>query len=332
MLFIYIVPQANAYTIERLGVYTKTWNAGLHFCIPFIDKVSRKMSLKEQISDFPPLPVITKDNCTVLVDTVVFFQICDPKLFTYGVASPIAAIENSTATTLRIYIGQLSLEEVMVSREDINSHMRSDLDRATEPWGIKVNRVEIKKIKPPEDVISSMEKQIKAERDKRATIANAEASKQSAILIAQGKQEATVLNAEAAKKAQILAAEADKESKILKAQGEKEQRILKAEGEAQAILKIQEARAKGIKMISESNPSDKYIDLQKLDTLAKVGNGRATKIIIPSELQSLSGLALSLKETLTDKVDDENEENILNLEKPKNGDFTEVGEISEEDF
>lgn len=324
MLFVYIVPQANAYTIERLGVYIKTWNAGLHFCIPFFDKVSRKMSLKEQIADFPPQPVITKDNCTVFVDTVVFFQISDPKLFTYGVASPIQAIENSTATTLRNYIGQLSLEEVMVSREDINSHMRSDLDRATEPWGIKVNRVEIKKIQPPEDVVTSMEKQIKAERDKRATVLNAEASKESAILIAQGKQEATILNAEADKRAKILAAEADKAAKILHAEADQQQRVLRATGEAEAILKIQDAKAKGIRMISESNPTDKYLDLQKLDTLAKVGNGRATKIIIPSELQSLGGMALSLKEIITEKVDDD--------ETPESNDFTEVDEVTEEDF
>lgn len=299
MLFVYIVPQASAFVVERLGVYKTTWGAGLHFCLPFIDRVSRKMSLKEQVADFPPQNVITKDNCLVQVDTVVFFQVSNPKLFTYGVMDPISAISNLSATTLRSLIGNLTLEEAMTSRESINNHMSSALDVATDPWGIKINRVEIKDIIPPNDVRESMEKQIKAERDKRAAILNAEASKQAAILVAEGNKEAMILNAEGKKKTAILDAEAEKEARILRAQAEKQQRILKSEGEAQAILKVQEAKAKGIRMISESNPTEKYIDLQKLETLAKVGNGRATKIIIPSELQELTGLAISMKEATT---------------------------------
>lgn len=299
MLFVYIVPQASAFVVERLGVYKTTWGAGLHFCLPFMDRVSRKMSLKEQVADFPPQNVITKDNCLVQVDTVVFFQVSNPKLFTYGVMDPISAISNLSATTLRSLIGNLTLEEAMTSRESINNHMSSALDVATDPWGIKINRVEIKDIIPPNDVRESMEKQIKAERDKRAAILNAEANKQAAILVAEGNKEAMILNAEGKKKTAILDAEAEKEARILRAQAEKQQRILKSEGEAQAILKVQEAKAKGIRMISESNPTEKYIDLQKLETLAKVGNGRATKIIIPSELQELTGLAISMKEATT---------------------------------
>lgn len=300
MLFAYIVPQASAFVVQRLGVYNKTWEPGLHFCIPFIDKVARKISLKEQVADFPPQNVITKDNCLVQVDTVVFFQVSDPKAFTYGIMDPISAISNLSATTLRSLIGNLTLEETMTSRESINNHMSSALDIATDPWGIKINRVEIKDIIPPNDVRESMEKQIKAERDKRAAVLNAEANKQSAILVSEGNKEAMILNAEGKKQAAILDAQAEKEARILRAEAEKQQRILKSEGEAEAILKVQEARAKGIRMVSESDPTEKYLMLQKLDTLAKVGNGRATKIIIPSELQEITGLAVSLKEATSE--------------------------------
>ena len=290
MLFAYIVPQASAFVVQRLGVYNKTWEPGLHFCIPFIDKVARKISLKEQVADFPPQNVITKDNCLVQVDTA----------FTYGIMDPISAISNLSATTLRSLIGNLTLEETMTSRESINNHMSSALDIATDPWGIKINRVEIKDIIPPNDVRESMEKQIKAERDKRAAVLNAEANKQSAILVSEGNKEAMILNAEGKKQAAILDAQAEKEARILRAEAEKQQRILKSEGEAEAILKVQEARAKGIRMVSESDPTEKYLMLQKLDTLAKVGNGRATKIIIPSELQEITGLAVSLKEATSE--------------------------------
>lgn len=321
MFFVFIVPQASAFVVERLGVYSKTWSAGLHFCIPFVDRISRKISLKEQVADFPPQNVITKDNCLVQVDTVVFFQVSDPKSFTYGVMDPISAISNLSATTLRSLIGNLTLEEAMTSRESINSHMSTALDVATDPWGIKINRVEIKDIIPPNDVRESMEKQIKAERDKRAAILNAEANKQSAILVSEGQKEAMILAAEGKKRAAILDAEAEREARILRAQAEKEQRILKSEGEALAILKVQEAKAKGIKMISDSNPTDKYIDLQKLEALAKVGNGRATKIIIPSDLQKLAGLAVTLKEA-TSAVESDIKEEEPDV----------VEEISEEDF
>lgn len=325
MLFAFIVPQANAFIVQRLGVYHKTWEPGLHLCIPFIDQVARKISLKEQVADFPPQNVITKDNCVVQVDTVIFFQVSDPKAFTYGVMDPITAISNLSATTLRSLIGNLTLEDAMTSRESINTHMSSALDLATDPWGIKINRVEIKDIIPPNDVKESMEKQIKAERDKRAAILTAEANKQSAILVSEGNKEAMILNAEGKKKSAILDAEAEKEARILRAQAEKQQRILKSEGEASAILKVQEARAKGIRMISESNPSEKYLSLQKLDTLAKVGNGRATKIIIPSELQEITGLAVSLKEATT-SVDSD-----INLSK-ENEEILSDDEISEDNF
>lgn len=299
MLFIFIVPQASAFVVERLGVYKHTWNAGVHICLPFIDKVSRRISLKEQVADFPPQNVITKDNCLVQVDTVVFFQVSDPKAFTYGVMDPISAIANLSATTLRSLIGNLTLEETMTSRDSINARMGADLDIATDPWGIKINRVEIKDIIPPSDVRESMEKQIKAERDKRAAILNAEASKQSAILVSEGQKEAMILAAEGKKTAAILDAEAEQKARFLRAEAEKRQRILKAEGEAEAILKVQEARAEGIRMISASSPTNDYINLQKLETMSKVANGKATKIIIPSELQAITGLAVSMKEAAT---------------------------------
>lgn len=296
MLFIYIVPQSNAYVVERLGVYDKTWQAGLHFCIPFIDRVARRISLKEQVADFLPQNIITKDNCMVKIDTVVFFRVVDPQLFTYGIMDPISAIANISATTLRNYIGNLSLEETMTSRDKINEHMTAVLDEATDPWGIKINRVEIKEVMPPDDVREAMEKQIKAEREKRSKVLTAEAEKQAAILQAEGQKEALVLNAKAKKEAMLLEAEAEKQAKILRAEADKQQRILKSEGEAVAIEKVQKAKALGIRFISESNPSDKYIDLQKLETMAKVGNGKATKIIIPSEIQNITSLAVSMKE------------------------------------
>lgn len=317
MLFIFTVPQSNAFIIERLGKYHTTWQAGLHFCIPFVDRVARRISMKEQVADFLPQNIITKDNCMVKVDTVVFFRVFDPKLFTYGILDPITAISNISATTLRNYIGNLSLEETMTSRDKINDHMRSILDAATDPWGIRINRVEIKEINPPDDVREAMEKQIKAEREKRSKILTAEADKQAAILLAEGKREAMVLEASGRKEAQIMEAEAEKTAKILRAEAERQQRILKSEGEASAIEKIQKARAVGIKAVSESNPSDKFIDLQKLDTLAKVGNGRATKIIIPSEIQNIAGLAMSLKETVTDNPDDGKED----LDEPEESEY-----------
>lgn len=316
MIFLFIVPQSNAYVVERLGAYKTTWKAGLHICIPFIDKVVRRISLKEQVADFLPQKIITKDNCMVEVDTVIFFQVQNSELFTYGIMDPISAISNLSATTLRNYIGNLSLEETMTCRDKINDHMASVLDNATYTWGIKIHRVEIKEIIPPEDVRDAMEKQIKAEREKRSIILKAEANKQAAILESEGQKEAMVLAAKGKKEAQILEAEAEKTAKILRAEAEKQQRILKSEGEAIAIEKVQKARAIGIKVVSDSNPSDRYIDLQKLDTLSKVGNGRATKIIIPSELQKLTGLALGIKETLTDVKEDENEkiDNNIDLE------------------
>lgn len=307
MLFIHIVPQANAYVVERLGVYHKTWDAGLHFCIPFIDNIRRKVSLKEQVADFMPQNIITKDNCMVKVDTVIFFQVFDASKFTYGVMDPITAIANLSATTLRSYIGNLSLEEAMTSRDKINSYMREKLDDATDTWGIEIQRVEIKDIMPPEDVRDAMEKQIKAEREKRAAILNAEAQKQSAILVSEGNKEAMILNAKGEKESQILRAQAEKESRILRAQAEKQQRILKSEGEAEAIKKVQAARAEGIKMINESKPTEKYLELQKMETLAKVGNGRATKIIVPSDIQNFAGLAVSIQETLKDDNVDNSE-------------------------
>lgn len=306
MLFLFVVPQSNAYVIERLGVYKTTWDAGLRFCIPFIDRVARRISLKEQVADFLPQNIITKDNCMVRVDTVVFFKVVDPKLFTYGIMDPINAIANISATTLRNYIGNLSLEETMTSRDEINNHMRQVLDDATDPWGIKINRVEIKEVTPPDDVREAMEKQIKAEREKRSTILTAEARKQADILQAEGQKEAMILTAVGKKEAQILEAEADKAAKILRAEAEKQQRILKSEGEAVAIKKVQEARAQGIMAVSNSNPTEKYVELQKLETMAKVASGQATKILIPAEMQGIANLAVGIKEMVTEKSDAKN--------------------------
>ena len=286
-----IVPQSKAYVIERLGSYFRTWDTGLHWLVPFVDKISKQVSLKEQVADFPPQPVITKDNVTMQIDTVVFFQITDPKLFAYGVENPLAAIENLTATTLRNIIGDMELDTTLTSRDTINAKIRSILDEATDPWGIKINRVELKNIKPPAEIQDAMEKQMKAERQRREAILRAEGEKSSSILVAQGKKES-----------QILEAEAEKQAAILRAEAEKEARIKKAEGEAEAILKINEAQAASIKLINEANPDESYITLKKLESFEKVADGNATKVIIPSDLQGVVGLVNAISEsTKTDK-------------------------------
>lgn len=281
-----VVPQANAYVIERFGAYATTWNVGLHVKIPIMDRVANKVLLKEQVIDFRPQPVITKDNVTMQIDTVVFFQITDPKLFTYGVSNPFAAIENLTATTLRNIIGELELDETLTSRDIINTRMRAVLDEATDPWGIKINRVEVKNIVPPQDIQAAMEKQMRAERERREKILQAEGEKTSAILKAEGLKESQILEAEAHKQAMILSAEADKEAAIRR-----------AEGEAEAILKVQEATAKGLQMLNESCPTKEVITLKSFDALTKVADGQATKLIIPSEIQNISALIASLTET-----------------------------------
>ncbi|MCR5624182.1 MAG: paraslipin [Lachnospiraceae bacterium] len=291
-----IVPQAQAYVVERLGAYQNTWDVGLHFLTPFIDRVSRKVVLKEQVIDFPPQPVITKDNVTMQIDTLIFFQITDPKLYTYGVENPISAIENLTATTLRNIIGDLELDQTLTSRELINTRMRAQLDEATDPWGIKVNRVELKNIMPPAPIRDAMEKQMKAEREKREAVLRSEGEKQSAILVAEGKKQAAILDAEAEKQAKILEAEAWKQAKILEAEAVKEATIREAEGEAEAILAVQKATADGIVMINEAMPSDKVIELKGIEAFAKAADGKATKIIVPSNLQSLAGVVSSIKE------------------------------------
>ena len=282
-----VVPQAHAFILERLGAYTATWGVGLHIKIPFIDRVVKRVTLKEQVVDFAPQPVITKDNVTMQIDTVVYFQITDPKLYTYGVELPMSAIENLTATTLRNIIGDMELDESLTSRDVINTKMRSILDEATDPWGIKVNRVELKNIIPPAGIREAMEKQMKAERERREAILKAEGEKKSAILVAEGEKAAAILKAEAEKESQILRAEAEKESAI---------RI--AEGEAKAILSVQSATAEGIKMMNEAAPTDKVIALKSLEAFEKAADGQATKIIIPSDIQSVAGLAASLKEII----------------------------------
>lgn len=282
-----IVPQARAYVIERLGAYKGTWQVGLHFKIPLIDKVSRKVSLKEKVIDFPPQPVITKDNVTMEIDTVVYFQITDPKLYTYGVESPMDAIENLTATTLRNIIGELELDESLTSREHINTKIRMVLDEATDPWGIKINRVEVKNITPPRDIQMAMEKQMRAERERREAILKAEGEKKSAVLIAEGNKQAMILEAEANKAAKILEAEASKEAAIKE-----------AEGQAEAIRMVQQATADGIKMLVESEPNKEIIALKSLESFEKAADGQATKIIIPSEISGLAGLATSVKEMI----------------------------------
>ncbi|WP_031556745.1 SPFH domain-containing protein [Lachnospira multipara] len=285
LMSIRIVPQANAYVIERLGRYKTTWAAGIHLLIPIIDRISRKVTIKEQVADFAPQPVITKDNVTMQIDSIVYFKIFNPQLYTYGVESPIIAIENLTATTLRNIIGDMTLDETLTSRDQINSKMLETIDAATDPWGIKINRVELKNINPPAAIRESMEKQMKAEREKRAAILTAEGEKQSMILEAQGRKESAVLNAEAEKQATILAAEAQKEKEIKE-----------AEGKAEAIRAIQDANAYGIEKLKQAGADMTVLRLKSLETLEKVADGQATKIIVPSEIQNLAGLVESVKE------------------------------------
>ena len=273
-----VVPQAHAFVIERLGAYQDTWNTGLHFKIPFVDKVSKRVSLKEQVIDFPPQPVITKDNVTMQIDTVIYFQVTDPKLYTYGVERPLSAIENLSATTLRNIIGDLELDHTLTSRDTINSQIRTILDEATDAWGIKVNRVELKNIIPPKEIQDSMEKQMKAERERRAQILTAEGEKRSAILIAEG----------------------EKESAILRADASKQSKVLEAQGQAEAITLVQKALADSIVLLNQANPADSVIALKSLEAFGKAADGKATKIIIPSQIQSLAGLAASLKELVAD--------------------------------
>ena len=280
-----IVPQAQALVVERLGAYLGTWSVGVHFLLPFVDRVAKRVTLKEQVVDFDPQPVITKDNVTMRIDTVVFFQITDPKLFAYGVENPIMAIENLTATTLRNIIGDLELDQTLTSRETINTKMRSSLDVATDPWGIKVNRVELKNIIPPAAIQDAMEKQMKAERERREAILKAEGEKKSTMLVAEGKKESAILDAEASKQAAILQAEA-----------EKERRIKEAEGEAEAILRVQKAKADGIRFLKEAGADEAVLRLKSLETFAAAADGKATKIIIPSEIQGIAGLAKSVVE------------------------------------
>ena len=289
-----IVPQAQAVVVERLGAYLDTWSVGIHFKVPFVDRVAKRVNLKEQVADFPPQPVITKDNVTMRIDTVVFFQITDPKLYTYGVENPIMAIENLTATTLRNIIGDLELDQTLTSRETINAKMRASLDVATDPWGIKVNRVELKNIIPPAAIQDAMEKQMKAERERREAILRAEGEKKSTILVAEGKKESAILDAEAEKQAAILRAEAEKEKKIKE-----------AEGQAEAILKVQQAQADAIRFIKEAGADSAVLQLKSLEAFAAAANGRATKIIIPSEIQGIAGLVKSLTEVAEkDKADE----------------------------
>ena len=282
-----VVPQAYAYVIERLGGYSGTWSVGLHLKMPIIDRVAKRVLLKEQVADFPPQPVITKDNVTMRIDTVVFYQITDPKLYAYGVENPMMAIENLTATTLRNIIGELELDQTLTSRETINGKMRSLLDVATDPWGIKVNRVELKNIMPPAAIQEAMEKQMKAERERREAILRAEGEKKSAILVAEGNKESA-----------ILEAEAEKEAAILRAEAKKEATIREAEGQAEAILRVQNANAEGLKLLNAANPNDAVLKLKSLEAFAKAADGQATKIIIPSEIQGIAGLAKGVAEAI----------------------------------
>ena len=284
-----IVPQAKALVVERLGAYRGTYGVGIHFLVPFIDRVARRVDLREQVEDFPPQPVITKDNVTMQIDTVVFYYITDPKLYAYGVERPLQAIENLTATTLRNIIGDLELDETLTSRETINAKMQESLDIATDPWGIKVNRVELKNIIPPQAIQEAMEKQMKAERERREAILRAEGEKKSTILVAEGKKESEILDAEAEKQATILRAEA-----------EKEKMIREAEGKAEAILKVQQANADGLRYIKEAGADQAVLTLKSLEAFSKAADGKATKIIIPSEIQGIAGLASSLKEVITE--------------------------------
>ena len=280
-----IVPQAQSYVLERLGAYQATWSVGIHFKVPFIDRVARRVNMKEQVADFPPQPVITKDNVTMRIDTVVFYQITDPKLFTYGVENPMMAIENLTATTLRNIIGDLELDQTLTSRETINTQMRSALDIATDPWGIKVNRVELKNIIPPAEIQNAMEKQMKAERERREAVTRAE-----------GEKKASILQAEGEKQSAILRAEAEKQSAILRAEAQKEKMIREAEGEAEAILKVQQANADGIKMLKEAGADEAVLKMKSLEAFEKVADGKATTILIPSELSGIASMATAFKE------------------------------------
>ena len=284
---IHVVQQSRAYVIERLGVFQSVWGVGMHFKLPFVDRIARKVSLKEQVLDYPPQPVITKDNVTMQIDTVVYFQITDPKLYTYGVEHPMMAMETLTGITLRNIIGDLELDQTLTSRDVINTKMRSILDEATDPWGIKVNRVELKNILPPQDIQNSMEKQMKAERDRRQAILQAEGTKRSQILVAEGEKEAA-----------ILKADAEKQAAILKAEAEKQAAILKADGEAQAIMAVQKAMADSLALLNEKAPNDQVLKLKALEAMQKVADGKATKIIIPSELQGFAGLASGIAETV----------------------------------
>ena len=284
---IHIVQQSRAYVIERLGAFSKVWQVGIHVKVPFIERVAKKVSLKEQVLDYPPQPVITKDNVTMQIDTVVYYQITDPKLYTYGVERPMMAMETLTATTLRNIIGDLELDQTLTSRDVINTKMRAILDEATDPWGIKVNRVELKNILPPQDIQNSMEKQMKAERDRRQAILQAEGTKRSQILVAEGEKEAA-----------ILKADAEKQAAILKAEAEKQAAILKADGEAQAIMAVQKAMADSLALLNEKAPNDQVIKLKALEAMQKIADGKATKIIIPSELQGFAGLASAIAESV----------------------------------
>ena len=287
-----IVPQAHAYVVERLGAYQDTWSVGLHFKAPIIDRVAKNVNLKEMVLDFPPQPVITKDNVTMQIDTVVYYQITDPRLYCYGVENPLMAIENLTATTLRNVIGELELDQTLTSRETINTQMRAALDVATDPWGIKINRVELKNIIPPAAIKEAMEKQMKAERERREAILKAEGEKKSTILIAEGKKESAILDAEAEKQAAILRAEAKKEATIRE-----------AEGQAEAILKVQQANADGLKMLKEAQADESVLTLKSLEAFGRAADGKATKLIVPSDIAGLAGLATSLKEIVTEKKD-----------------------------
>ena len=285
-----VVQQSRAYVIERLGAFQTVWGVGLHFKVPFIDRVARRVSLKEQVLDYPPQPVITKDNVTMQIDTVVYFQITDPKLYAYGVEQPMAAMETLTATTLRNIIGDLELDQTLTSRDVVNTKMRAILDEATDPWGIKVNRVELKNILPPQDIQNSMEKQMKAERDRRQAILQAEGQKKSAILIAEGEKESA-----------ILRASAEKEAAILRAEAEKQAAILRADGEAQAILAVQKAMADALELLNQKAPNDQVIKLKSIEAMQKIADGKATKIIIPSEMQGLVGMASGIVESVKDQ-------------------------------
>ena len=284
---IVVVQQSRAYVVERLGAFQTVWGVGLHFKVPFIDRVARRVSLKEQVLDYPPQPVITKDNVTMQIDTVVYFQITDPKLYAYGVEQPMAAMETLTATTLRNIIGDLELDQTLTSRDVVNTKMRSILDEATDPWGIKVNRVELKNILPPREIQNAMEKQMKAERERRESILQAEGEKASKVLIAEGEKQSTLLRADAAKQARIMAAEAEKQAAILK-----------ADGEAQAIRSVQQALADSLEMLNEKAPNDNVLKLKAIEAMQKVADGQATKIIIPSEMQGLVGLAQGITESV----------------------------------